>query len=73
MNFNFSANDLDFGNFSGETIEAAMESFASHAGYASWAEMTQQAIEASGSGNIEIREVLANGRLGPDIAPDQSA
>lgn len=73
MNFNFSANDLDFGNFSGETLEEAMEAFAIHSGYASWAAMTAQAIENSGAGSIEIREVLENGRLGPDIAPDQAA
>lgn len=73
MNFNFSANGVDFGNFSGDTIEQAMEVFASDAGYASWGAMTAQAIENTGAGNIEIREVLENGRLGPDVAPDQTA
>lgn len=73
MNFNFSANGVDFGNFGGDTMESAMEAFASDAGYVSWAAMTAQAIENSGAGNIEIREVLDNGRLGPDVAPDQTA
>lgn len=34
--FNFSANGLDFGNYSGETQEQAQEAFASDAGYKSW-------------------------------------
>ena len=37
--FNFSANGIDFGNYSGESQEAAQEVFAQDAGYSSWAEM----------------------------------
>lgn len=70
--FNFSANAMDFGNFSAETLEQAMELFASDAGYTSWAAMTDQAIEVSGAGSIEIRECYQNGQLGSDIAPDQT-
>lgn len=70
--YNFSANGMDFGDFSGETLRDAMEAFASDAGYSSWDDMTDQAIELSGSGTIEIRERYENGQLGSDIAPDQT-
>ncbi len=70
--FNFSANAIDFGDYRGATIEAACEAFAREAGYRSWKAMTEQAIETSGAGNIEVREHLGNGQLGPDVAPDQT-
>lgn len=70
--YNFSANGMDFGNYSGNSLREAIESFASDAGYTSWDAMTDQAIEVSGAGNIEIREVYENGQLGADIAPDQT-
>ena len=71
--FNFSANAVDFGNYQATNLADAMEAFAKDSGYQSWASMTAQAIENCGAGNIEIREVLENGRLGSDIAPDQTA
>jgi hypothetical protein len=56
--FNFSANGLDYGNFSGETQEAAQEAFAVDAGYKSWAAMVEQAEEMSPSGNtVEVKEI----------------
>lgn len=70
--YNFSANGTDFGNYAGDTLKNACEAFSSDAGYASWDAMTRQAIENSGDGDIEIREILDNGRYGPDIAPDQT-
>jgi hypothetical protein len=69
--YNFSANGINFGEYTGATLEEAMEAFATDAGYTSWDEMTEQAIEVSGAGNIEIREILENGLLGSDIAPAQ--
>lgn len=71
--YNFSANAVDFGNYTAASLADAMESFAKESGYTSWASMTEQAIEISGAGSIEIREVYKNGQLGPDIAPDQTA
>lgn len=70
--YNFSANGMNFGDFHGETLRDAMEAFASDAGYSSWDDMTDQAIELSGSGTIEIRERYENGQLGSNIAPDQT-
>lgn len=70
--FNFSANGVDFGDHAGADLPAAMEAFAADSGYKSWAAMTEQAIENSGAGNIEIRERDEAGRLGNDIAPDQT-
>jgi len=60
--FNFSANALDFGNWTADTQAAAQEAFASDSGYTSWAAMVEQAEEFGGN-NVEIREVLENGRL----------
>ena len=45
----------------------AQEAFASDAGYRNWAAMVEQAIEVSGSDNVEIREVMENGRLSGQI------
>ena len=47
--FNFSANGLDFGDWQGETLEAAQETFARDAGYLSWAAMVEQAEEFGGN------------------------
>ena len=55
--FNFSANGIDFGNYSGESQEAAQEVFAQDAGYRSWAEMVEQAEEVCGGNNVEVQEV----------------
>lgn len=64
--FNFSANAIDFGNWEGETVNEAVDRFASDAGYMSWDAMVKQAEEFGGN-SIEIREVLENGQLGPLI------
>ena len=61
--FNFSA-DLDFGNYVADSHGEAQELFAIDAGYASWKDMVDQSIEVSGAANIEIREVMENGRFG---------
>lgn len=65
--FNFSANGLDFGNYEGADQREAQEAFAHDAGYRNWAAMVEQAIEVSGSDNVEIREVMENGRLSGQI------
>lgn len=65
--YNFSANGLDYGNYEGETQAQAQEAFATDAGYASWAAMVEQAIEVSGANNVEIREVLNDGRLSGEL------
>jgi len=56
--FNFSANGLDFGNWQGETLEAAQETFAGDAGYLSWAAMVEQAEESGGNSvkSIELED-----------------
>jgi hypothetical protein len=54
--FNFSANGLDFGDWQGETLEAAQESFASDAGYSNWAAMVEQAEEFGGN-TVEVTEL----------------
>ena len=54
--FNFSANGIDFGNYQGETQEAAQEAFAQDAGYSSWAAMVEQAEEFGGN-TVEVREI----------------
>lgn len=71
--YNFSANAVNFGNYSADSLAEAMEVFAKDSGYMSWDSMTEQAIEVAGAGNIEIREIYENGQLGSDIAPDQTA
>ena len=55
--FNFSANGIDFGNYSGADREAAQEAFAIDAGYKSWAYMIEQA-EENGGNNVEVIEVF---------------
>lgn len=55
-NFNFSANGIDFGNYSGATQAEAQESFASDAGYQSWEAMVDQADEFGGN-SVEVVEV----------------
>ena len=54
--FNFSANSIDFGNYSGATQDEAQEAFASDAGYTSWAAMVEQAEEFGGN-TVEVREI----------------
>ena len=61
--FNFSANGIDFGYYEGATQALAQESFATDAGYQSWAAMVEQAEEVGGGNSVEVREVLENGRL----------
>ncbi len=56
--FNFSANGIDFGNYSGATKSAAQEAFAQDASYASWAAMVEQAEEFGGN-TVEVREISA--------------
>jgi hypothetical protein len=55
--YNFSANGLDFGNYSGANKTQAQENFANDSGYASWAAMVEQAEEFGGN-NVEVKEVL---------------
>lgn len=58
--FNFSANGIDFGDYTDETQEAAQEAFAVDAGYQSWVAMVKQAEEMSDSGNtVEVKEIAA--------------
>ena len=54
--FNFSANGLDFGNWSALTLEDAREAFASDAGYTSWGAMIELAEEFGGN-TVEVREI----------------
>ncbi len=54
--FNFSANGINFGDFSGDTQEAAQEAFASDAGYMSWASMVEQAEEFGGN-SVEVKTI----------------
>jgi len=56
--FNFSANGLDFGDWTADTQEKAQEKFASDAGYKSWLYMIAEAEEHGGN-NVEIKEVTA--------------
>lgn len=58
--FNFSANGVDFGNHSAETLDEAKELFAADAGYSTWAAMVDQAEEFGGN-TVDILEVV-NGR-----------
>ena len=55
--FNFSANGIDFGNYSGESQEAAQKVFAQDAGYESWVEMVEQAENFFGGNNVEVKEL----------------
>jgi len=65
--FNFSANAVDFGNWSANTQAEAQDKFASDAGYKSWNDMCERADEFGGN-SVEIREVMENGRLSGEIA-----
>lgn len=56
--FTFSANGLEFGNYSGADMAEAQEAFASDAGYMSWAAMVEQAEEFGGN-TVEAHEVFA--------------
>lgn len=60
--YNFSANSIDFGNYSADTQAEAQELFAVDAGYRSWSAMCEQAEEFGGN-NVEIRELMENGQL----------
>lgn len=64
--FNFSANAIDFGNWTAETQAQAQDKYAQDAGYKSWADMCERADEFGGN-TIEIREVMENGRLSGEI------
>ena len=55
--YNFSAQGIDFGNYSGADLADAQEVFAQDAGYSSWLYMEEQAKEFGGN-NVEIKEVL---------------
>jgi hypothetical protein len=68
--FNFSANGLDFGDWEGETLEAAQEAFASDAGYLSWAAMVDQAEEFGGNTveSVELEEPEPEEETGEDLA-----
>jgi len=56
--FNFSANGLDFGNYSGVDQKHAQEAFALDSGYESWRAMVEQAEEMSEAGNtVEVYEI----------------
>ena len=56
--FNFSANGIDFGDYSGNDQDEAQEKFANDAGYKSWAEMVEQADECYSGGNaVEVKEI----------------
>jgi hypothetical protein len=65
--FNFSANAINFGNFTADSQAAAQNLFADASGYKSWIEMCKQADEFGGN-SVEIREVLENGYLSSEIA-----
>ena len=54
--FNFSANGLDFGNWTASSMEEAQDAFASDAGYRDWADMVERAEEFGGN-TVEVREV----------------
>lgn len=55
MIFNFSANDVDFGNYESDNEFDAKEMFAKDAGYESWNDM----IERAGDGVI-VEEVIVD-------------
>ena len=55
--YNFSAQGIDFGNYSGTDLAHAQDVFAQDAGYPSWHYMEEQAEEFGGN-NVEIKEVL---------------
>ena len=55
--YNFSAQGIDFGNYSGTNLAHAQDVFAQDAGYSSWAAMVEQAEEFGGN-NVEVKEVL---------------
>jgi hypothetical protein len=59
--YNFSANGVDFGNYAGSTLAAAKEAFATDAGYKSWSAMVEQAMDVSGSNDVEVREIHNDG------------
>lgn len=64
--FNFSANAIDFGNWTAETQAQAQDQYAQDAGYKGWADMCDRAEEFGGN-TVEIREVMENGRLSGEI------
>jgi hypothetical protein len=55
--YHFSANGLDFGNYSGANQTQAQEIFANDVGYSSWAALVEQAEELGGN-DVKIQEVL---------------
>ena len=64
--FEFSANGKVFGEYSGKTLGAAQEAFATDFGYESWAEMVEQA-EENGGNNVEAREVFESGHMSENL------
>jgi hypothetical protein len=60
--FNFSANAIDFGQWTADSQRAAQEAFVNDSGYTSWGDMVDQAKEFGGN-SVEIREVMENGQL----------
>ena len=64
--FNFSANAVDFGNWTADTQAEARERFAADSGYKSWADMVERADEFGGNA-VEIRELMENGRLSGEV------
>jgi hypothetical protein len=54
--FNFSANGINYGEFSASSQEEAQDKFAVASGYASWDAMVEQANEFGGN-NVEIKIV----------------
>lgn len=64
--FNFSANTVDFGNWTADTQAEAQDKFATDSGYKSWADMVERADEFGGN-SVEIRELMENGRLSGEV------
>ena len=56
--FEFHANGISFGTYSGADLEAAREAFASDSGYTSWIAMVEQADEFGGN-SIETTEITS--------------
>ena len=64
--FNFSANAVDFGNWTADTQAEAQDKFAADSGHKSWADMVERADEFGGN-SVEIRELMENGRLSGEV------
>ena len=64
--FNFSANAVDFGNWTADTQAEAQDKFATDSGHKSWEDMVERADEFGGN-SVEIRELMENGRLSGEV------